>query len=85
MTYENGELKVGRHVIFHHNRLNINLDALILVVFPQNGGRPPLSLITIRPGERGPAVKMMIPHRDDASAKSDVGYWLYPAESEMDS
>ena len=84
MTAAGGELKVGRHVIFHHNKRNEDLDALVLVIFPVNGPRPPLSLITIRPGERGPAVKMMIPHRDDVSAQSDVGYWVMPDER-MDS
>jgi hypothetical protein len=76
----NGELHVGSHVIFHHNRRNENLDALVLVIFTENGLRPPLSLITIRPGERGPAVKMMVPHRDDTSAPSREGYWIYPEE-----
>ncbi len=83
MTHENGELRVGSHVIFHHNKRNENLDALVLVIFSVNGGRPPLSLITIRPGERGPAVKMMVPHRDDTTSRCDVGYWIYPEE--MDS
>jgi hypothetical protein len=84
-VYENGELHVGMHVIFHHNKRNEDLDALILVIFPQNGPHPTLSLITIRPGERGPTVKMMVPHRDEISAPRDVGWWCFPEEMEMDS
>lgn len=76
---ENSDLHVGSHVIFHHNRRNENLDALVLVIFSVNGAKPPLSLITIRPGERGPAIKVSVPHRDDAT-ESTVGYWTYPEE-----
>lgn len=80
----NGELKVGTHVIFHHNRRNEDLDALVLVIFQQNGPPPALTLITIRPGERGPSTKTMIPHRDD-NRKSEMGWWCFPDEVELDS
>ena len=84
MIYSNGELRVGRHVIYHDPRRNEDVDALIQVIFHQNGPPPPLTLILIKPGNLGVMTRSMVPHRDDVKSreefKSETGYWIMPAE-----
>jgi len=72
----NGELRVGSHVLFHDNKRGINRDALILVIFEQNGPPPPLTLVLVRPGMQGIQTRAMVPHRDDTRNQREDGYWL---------
>jgi len=67
---------VGCHVLYReaeHTR-----DALVHVVFSEHAC-PHVSLIVVRPGERGIKTFTMVPHITRMSPR-DRGGWLWPEE-----
>ena len=74
MSNDPQEMKIGMAVKYvDARRPDEPRDALVQIIFACNGREPHLTLLLVRPGERGTTIKSYVPHR--TVRRDEPGWW----------